>query len=99
MTAETTTPIAEVEQPRDQAATRLTFISSIISSSSFARGFDDIRSGRPPAFDAHKGWEYERGRLFGAIAPRSMSLSDKRGRINELALRLLSAAFKRGLIL
>lgn len=64
----------------------------------FARGLDDIRAGRPFADDVHDDyWAYERGRLFGAIAPRSMLLFDGR-RLNLRALLLFSAASERGLI-
>jgi hypothetical protein len=41
----------------------------------FARGLDDIRTGRGFSADVEDDfWAYERGRLFGAIAPLSLSL-------------------------
>jgi hypothetical protein len=67
----------------------------------FAVGFDDIRNGRP--FDpdrAHTNdsWAYERGRLFGAIAPLNMPLRI-RGKLNPQAVRLCEAAFARRLVI
>lgn len=65
----------------------------------FARGLADIREGRAFDDDAYDHyWAYERGRLFGAIAPRSMSLFDSKGSINLKALQLFTAAVKRRLI-
>ena len=62
----------------------------------FARGLDDIRAGRSFADDVHdKYWAYERGPLFGAIAPSSMPLFDGK-RLNPKTVRLFIAA--RGLI-
>jgi hypothetical protein len=73
----------------------------------FARGLDDIRAGRPftePATadlswsaTANASWEYERGRLFGAIAPLSMPIFID-GCLNPKAVRLCALAFERGLI-
>jgi hypothetical protein len=58
----------------------------------FARGLDDIRAGRSFADDVHDNyWAYERGRLFGAIAPSSMPLFDGK-RLNPKAVRLFIAA-------
>jgi hypothetical protein len=64
----------------------------------FERGLADIREGR--AFDdAYDDlWAYERARLFGAIAPRSMPLFDRKGYINLKAAKLFAAAVKRKLI-
>jgi len=64
----------------------------------FARGLDDIRTGQP--FDDHVNdefWAYKRGRLFGAIAPRSMPLFIG-GRLNRKAVRLFETAADRKLI-
>jgi hypothetical protein len=64
----------------------------------FARGLDDIRAGR--AFADHVAdeyWAYERGRLFGAIAPLSMPLFIG-GRLNPKAVRLFETASDRNLI-
>ena len=64
----------------------------------FADGLDDIRAGR--AFADHIAdsfWAYERGRQFGAIAPRSMPLFVD-GRLNRKAVALFDAAIERKLI-
>jgi len=64
----------------------------------FANGLDDIRAGRP--FADHvtdEFWAYERGRLFGAIAPRSMPLFID-GRLNSKAVSVFKAASVRRLI-
>jgi hypothetical protein len=64
----------------------------------FERGLDDIRAGRPFADHVADGyWAYERGRLFGAIAPLSMPLFIG-GRLNPKAVRLFEAAVERNLI-
>jgi hypothetical protein len=68
----------------------------------FERGLDDIRAGQPFADHVDdRFWAYERGRLFGAIAPPSMPLfDDTSGRwLNPKAVRLFIAATVRGLIL
>jgi hypothetical protein len=65
----------------------------IMSSREFAQGVADVRAGRPPQFD--KGdweqWQYERGRLFAALAPRSVPLKIN-GRLNSSALALFEHA-------
>ena len=64
----------------------------------FASGLDDIRAGRPFADHiADEYWAYERGRLFGAIAPRSMPLFTN-DRLNPKAVSLYEAASQRRLI-
>jgi hypothetical protein len=64
----------------------------------FARGLDDIRAGRPFADHVDdEYWAYERGRLFGAIAPSSMSLFIG-GRLNPKAVRLFEVAIERKLL-
>jgi hypothetical protein len=70
-------------------------------SPAFARGLADIRAGRP--FDADLAtedvsWDYERGRLFGAIASLSMRLFIGR-KLNPKAVGLCEAAFNRKLII
>jgi hypothetical protein len=71
---------------------------SIMRHPYFARGLDEIRAGR--SFADHiddEYWAYERGRLFGAIAPQSMPLFIG-GRLNPKAVRLFEAASDRRLI-
>jgi hypothetical protein len=83
---------------RQQIKTSGCSTTSIMLHPHFAAGFDDIRAGRP--FADHitdEYWAYERGRLFGAIAPQSMPLFID-GRLNRKAVNLLDAAFQRRLI-
>jgi hypothetical protein len=64
----------------------------------FALGLADIRAGRP--FDTNINddyWAYERGRLFGAIAPLSMPLFNGKT-LNPKAVALFDAACDRKLI-
>ena len=64
----------------------------------FARGLADIRAGRAFADEVQDDlWAYERGREYGAIAPRSMPLFDGK-HISLKALRLFAVAVERGLI-
>jgi hypothetical protein len=84
---------------REQVATGICSPITIMKHPHFERGLDDIRAGRALADDADDNyWAYERGRQFGAIAPRSMPLFDGK-RLNPKAVRLFSTAIKRGLIL
>ena len=75
------------------AETRPISLESIMRSRMFALGLDAIRSGRPFDPDVDH-WNYERGRLFGAIAPPMMPLRID-GKINPRALRLCEAAIAR----
>jgi hypothetical protein len=69
-----------------QVPTSFCSTTSIMLHPHFARGLDDIRAGRPFADHvADEYWAYERGRLFGAIAPRSMPLFIG-GRLNPKAV-------------
>jgi hypothetical protein len=63
----------------------------------FAAGLSDIRNGKPFADADDLLWSYERGRLFGAIAPTTMPLFVG-GRLNPRAVALFKAAMKRRLI-
>jgi len=93
-------PKSESVQPRLSAQVKTSTCSpeTIMRHPNFARGLDDIRVGRSFADDADDlYWAYERGRLFGAIAPRSMPLFDGK-RLNPKALRLFVAATRRDLI-
>jgi hypothetical protein len=56
-----------------QAETVGVTIQTIIRSRSFQAGVAEVRAGRPPRFDLDD-WEYERGRQFGIVAPRSLPL-------------------------
>src|SRR5262249_23711601 len=75
---------------RKQVRTRRVSTHSIIASSEFARGLEDVRAGRP--FNADNGsWDYERGRAFGFIAPLDIPLRIGR-KLNPKALKLADAA-------
>lgn len=72
--------------------------SAIMRHPNFARGLDDIRAGLPFDADIHdKYWAYERGRMFGAIAPLAMALFQGAS-LNPKALKLFDAAFDLRLI-
>jgi hypothetical protein len=85
----------------EQAPTLLVSVKRIMSHPSFEIGIEDIRGGKPfnPPDDGNDGWAYERGRLFGAIAPIDMPLRICSGKINPKALRLCEAAFARRLVI
>lgn len=84
---------------REQVETGTCSTESIMLHPHFARGLDDIRAGRRFADDLDDDlWAYERGRLFGAIAPTSMPLFLGK-RLNPKAVRLYHAASERELIL
>jgi hypothetical protein len=88
------------ETPLSQAETYSISIYQILRHPQFVKGLCDIRTGRP--FDAElaeDGWFYERGRLFGCIAPLSMPLKLNDDSLNPQAVELFAAAMKRGLIL
>ena len=55
----------------------------------FAQGVADRRAGRPPQFDKpdREQWQYERGRLWASIVPRSVPLK-LHGRLNPRAIEL-----------
>jgi hypothetical protein len=80
---------------REQVSTRRCSAQAIMRHRNIARDLEDIRTGRP--FDDRiedKYWAYDRGRLFGAIAPLSMALKVGRA-LNPVAVALLVAAFER----
>jgi hypothetical protein len=52
----------------------------------FEAGVSDVRKGVPPRFDLDS-WEYERGRQWACLAPRSLPLK-RNGRITAAAFRL-----------
>ena len=70
---------------------------AIMSSQEFGRGLSDARKGIP--FDWRvDSWQYERGRLFGFIAPLTMPLRIG-SKLNPKAIALCEAAFERNLII
>jgi hypothetical protein len=85
------------ELTTEQASTVGATVAEIMETDAFERGVDDARKGKP--FDWRNGcWEYERGRLFGHIAPLNMPLRIG-GKLNPKAVALFSAAFSRKLVI
>lgn len=81
-----------------QVATRPVTIHRIMRDPNFARGLDEVRSAR--SFDWRvDDWQYERGRLFGCIAPLGMPLFVATGKLNPKAMALYIAADQRGFII
>ena len=68
-----------------------------MSSPGFERGLDDARKGRPFDYEYDDDWDYERGRLFGHIAPLTMPLRIG-GKLNPKAIALFDAAINRDFI-
>jgi hypothetical protein len=79
--------------PREQADTMPVTVREIVTSPEFRAGVDEVRAGRPPAFDAWDDWNYERGRAFAVIAPRNLDPQ------SDLAVRLYVAARARRYII
>jgi hypothetical protein len=81
---------------KQQIETIETTAAHIMSSAAFELGLSDVRRGIP--FDWRNGaWEYERGRLFGHIAPLDMAVRIG-GKLNPKAVALLEAAIERKLV-
>jgi hypothetical protein len=90
--------VSDGKRRQEQVETRPCSAESIMRHPHFARGLDDIRAGRPFADQIEDSfWSYERGRQFGAIAPRSMPLFIK-GKLNPKAIAVFDAACDRKLI-
>ena len=64
----------------------------------FERGLNEARKGEPFDWRVEDAWEYERGRLFGHIAPVDMPLRIG-GKLNPKAVALCGAALARKLII
>src|SRR5262245_51926203 len=79
---------------RKQARTRAVSIRSIVASSEFACGLEDVRAGRPFNPD-NNSWDYERGRAFGFTAPLDMPLRNGRA-LNPKALKLAEILGRHG---
>jgi hypothetical protein len=85
------------DRTKEQIETRGITSVRIMSSPAFELGLSDVRRGIP--FDWRNGeWSYERGRLFGHIAPLDMPLRIG-GEINPKAVALLDAALNRKLVI
>jgi hypothetical protein len=74
---------------REQVDTRLVSAAEIVGSPRFAIGVSDLRTGAAPRFDAMDDWDYERGRLWAVLAPRTMDPK------SSMAVRLYEAASRR----
>jgi len=77
-----------------QTDTRPISTATIMRSAAFKAGVEDVRTGQPARFDDYVEWEYERGRQFAVLAPRSMPLR-LNGKLNPRAIALLEDAFDR----
>ena len=77
----------------DQVPTRMTTIAEIMGSNMFALGVADVRARRGvrPDYDrcwtSNEQWEYERGRMWATLAPKSLPLK-RNGKITKEAVRL-----------
>jgi hypothetical protein len=85
-----------VEVGLSQIATGRTTIGAIMRSREFKQGVADVRTGKVPRFDEAdprwQHWNYERGRLWAALAPRSMPLM-LAGRLNPRATDLFAVNY------
>jgi len=74
---------------RQQVPTELVTVEKIMSAPEFALGVADYRAGRPPRestrWNGNQSWDYERGRAWAAVAPRSVQVKIN-GRLNPRAL-------------
>ena len=90
-----------LERAMKQVRTSRTSTLAIMRRPAFDCGFEEVRAGLPARYDDHDDddyWAYERGRMFGYIAPLSMPLRIN-GKINPKALALCEAAFSRKLLI
>ena len=75
----------------EQVRTYPTSVESIMESSAFALGVRDVRNGTPPrvfpGWDIDWQWNYERGRAWATVAPRTMPVRI-RGKLNRAALAI-----------
>ena len=82
-----------------QIRTGRTTATAIMRHPNFARGLAEVRVGRRFDADIDDNWAYERGRLFGMIAPLRMQLFSKGKTLNPKAVALFEAALNRKLVL
>jgi hypothetical protein len=78
-------------------------VKRIMSTREFARGFSDVRKGRPLDWriggdDTNAAWGYERGRLLAFIAPLDWPLWIG-NRLNPKAVELYARASERRLVI
>jgi hypothetical protein len=74
-----------------QIPTRPSTVIEIMRSREFRRGVEEARAGRPPHYDAMDDWEYERGRQWAVVAPRTMPVMIGR-KVNPKAIDVYIAA-------
>jgi hypothetical protein len=79
--------------PHEQVSTVPTSLEWIMSQPQFEYGVNDKRAGRGRrlAYDTWSvdaQWNYERGRVWATLAPRSIPLKLPGGRLNPAAVRL-----------
>jgi hypothetical protein len=78
-------------QAKHQISVSYCTVESIMRRKLFRLGVDDVRHGRNPRFDEEaisvdEYWGYERGRMFGVLAPRSMPVTVEK-KLNPEAVR------------
>jgi hypothetical protein len=72
-----------------------TTIEAVMRSAAFKRGVADKRANRPlPEQPPDDDWDYERGRLWASIAPRTMPVT-LNGRLHKPAVALFRKAIVR----
>jgi hypothetical protein len=94
---------------KDQIKTYPTTTEEIMESDEFALGVIHVRTGKAldwkigsryggeagKASHAGRAWDYERGRMFGRLAPRTMPLRIN-GRLNPDAVDFFDACYRQG---
>jgi hypothetical protein len=83
--------VSHISSSRQQEPTRRVSVATIMRRRCFALGVTDMRANKAPrpAYERWSGseqWDYERGRQWAALAPRSMPLRRK-GKLNPAALK------------
>jgi hypothetical protein len=86
----------------DQVETEDVSVEWIMRQPAFTCGVIAKRANHPPRFDSYgeamdAAWNYERGRLWATIAPRSMPVWTK-GKLNPKAVALFNAMRAQGLM-
>jgi hypothetical protein len=82
--------MARGRKEQEQISTTWTAIQWIMSDPAFEFGVRDIRAGRPfpgdfDDWDTNRQWNYERGRAFAKLVPRSVVLR-RGGRLTQEAI-------------
>jgi hypothetical protein len=80
---------------REQEPTKPVSVETIMRTQCFALGVADMRAGKAPRREYERWcpddqWDYERGRQWAALAPRSVPLRRKGGKLNPVAVKLFS---------